>query len=81
LDRDPLAVRHSSRKQKQAVAAHVSSKQNDSPKAPTIVAAKRGIPLAGSITVINVFLGWTFIGWVVALAMAVAGNKPTAHRN
>jgi hypothetical protein len=24
----------------------------------------------GSVVVINIFLGWTFIGWVVALAMA-----------
>ena len=26
----------------------------------------------GSIAVINILLGWTVIGWVVALAMAVA---------
>lgn len=25
--------------------------------------------------VINVFLGWTFIGWVVAFAMAVSKDK------
>jgi hypothetical protein len=30
------------------------------------------------VAVINLFLGWTFIGWVVALAMAVAG-KGKAH--
>ena len=38
---------------------------------PTIVAAARGVPNAGSVFVINLFLGWTFIGWVVALAMAM----------
>ena len=27
-----------------------------------------------SILVINIFLGWTFIGWIVALAMAVGKN-------
>ncbi len=42
---------------------------------PTIVAMIRGIPNAGSVAVINFFLGWTFIGWVVALAMAVAGRS------
>jgi hypothetical protein len=29
------------------------------------------------VAVINLFLGWTFIGWVVAPAMAVSG---TTHR-
>jgi hypothetical protein len=38
---------------------------------PTIVAYVRHVPNAGSVVVINVFLGWTLIGWVVALAMAV----------
>jgi hypothetical protein len=38
---------------------------------PTIVAVVRQVPSKGSIIVINFFLGWTIIGWVVALAMAV----------
>lgn len=37
---------------------------------PTIVAVVRGVPNVGSVIVIDTFLGWTFIGWVVALAMA-----------
>jgi len=37
---------------------------------PVIVAWARHVPNRGSVTVINVFLGWTLIGWVVALAMA-----------
>jgi Superinfection immunity protein len=37
---------------------------------PTIVGAIRQVPNIGSVIVINFFLGWTFIGWVVALAMA-----------
>jgi hypothetical protein len=37
---------------------------------PTIVAAARKVPNQGSVFVINLFLGWTVIGWVVALAMA-----------
>lgn len=31
---------------------------------------------AGTIFVINLFLGWTFIGWVVAFAWAVSYEKP-----
>jgi hypothetical protein len=30
---------------------------------------------AASVAVVNLFLGWTFLGWVVALAMAVSGIK------
>lgn len=37
---------------------------------PLIVAVVRKVPNVGSIGVINLFLGWTLIGWVVALAMA-----------
>ena len=37
---------------------------------PSIVAVARKITHQGSVVVINVFLGWTFVGWVVALAMA-----------
>jgi hypothetical protein len=38
---------------------------------PTIVALMRDVPNSGSVAVINFFLGWTFLGWVVALAMAM----------
>jgi hypothetical protein len=37
---------------------------------PTIVAVARKVTNQGSVAVINFFLGWTLIGWVVALAMA-----------
>ena len=37
---------------------------------PLIVAGLRKVPNVGSVAVINFFLGWTFIGWVVAMAMA-----------
>jgi Superinfection immunity protein len=44
---------------------------------PTFVAAYRSCKAGGGIAVINVFLGWTFIGWVVALAWAACGEvKP-----
>lgn len=37
---------------------------------PTIVAVIRKVTNQGSVAVINIFLGWTLIGWVVALSMA-----------
>ena len=44
---------------------------------PTIVAGVRKVPNAGSVIVLNVLLGWTLIGWVVALFMALqAAGKP-----
>lgn len=42
---------------------------------PTIVAFSREVVNAGSVLVINLFLGWTLIGWVVALAMAVRTQR------
>jgi hypothetical protein len=43
---------------------------------PTVVAMVRHVPNAGSVAVINIFLGWSLIGWVVALAMAVRTVPP-----
>lgn len=43
---------------------------------PLIVAAVRKVPNVGSVAVLNIFLGWTLVGWVVALAMA-ARSAPT----
>ena len=37
---------------------------------PSIIGAVRKVPNIGSVVVINLFLGWTLIGWVIALAMA-----------
>lgn len=31
---------------------------------------------ADSVAVVNLFFGWTFIGWVIALAMACNNDKP-----
>jgi Superinfection immunity protein len=42
---------------------------------PTIIAAVRGLPNMGSIAIVDVFLGWTIIGWIIALAMA-CGSRP-----
>lgn len=43
--------------------------------AGAIVAYYRKASLKQPVAVINVFLGWTFIGWVVALAMAVKDSR------
>jgi hypothetical protein len=45
---------------------------------PTMVAYYRSVPNVGSIAVVNLFLGWTLIGWVVALAMAARSVRPQA---
>lgn len=39
--------------------------------APAIVAVRRRVTSAGSVFVVDLFLGWTVIGWIVALAMAL----------
>jgi hypothetical protein len=41
---------------------------------PTIIASRRGLRNVGSIFVLNFFLGWMGIGWVVALVWAVSGT-------
>ena len=44
--------------------------------APTITAYRRHARNTGSIRVINGLLGWTIIGWIIALAMAMSDTKP-----
>ena len=39
---------------------------------PTIIALIRKQPNALAIFLLNFFLGWTFVGWVVSLVWAVA---------
>lgn len=43
---------------------------------PTIIAMVRKVPNVGSVIVINLLLGWTIIGWIVALAMAAGSTQP-----
>lgn len=43
---------------------------------PTIVAFIRNNHNKAAIAVINIFLGWTGIGWIVALIMAVSDPNP-----
>ena len=42
--------------------------------APTMVAAKRDHNNGLAIFVFNIFLGWTFLGWVIALVWACTSN-------
>ncbi|MEW2177598.1 superinfection immunity protein [Streptomyces sp. NPDC005406] len=42
---------------------------------PAVVAFSRGVPNKGSVLVLNLFLGWTLVGWVVALAMAARSTQ------
>ncbi len=48
---------------------------------PTIVASLRKVPNLGSVIVVNLLLGWTFVGWVVAMAMACRSQLPPAQIN
>jgi regulatory protein YycI of two-component signal transduction system YycFG len=44
---------------------------------PTIIAILRGKSNTFAILLLNLFLGWTFIGWIVALVWSVTSdNKP-----
>lgn len=40
---------------------------------PTIIAAARKHPKTGGVAILNILVGWTFIGWIAALYMAVTG--------
>lgn len=41
---------------------------------PWLIAILRGRANGCAIGVVNIFLGWTLVGWVVALAWAVADD-------
>jgi hypothetical protein len=49
---------------------------------PTIVASRRHHINAGAIGVLNFLLGWTVLGWVVAMVWAVKvdSNQPSTSR-
>ena len=46
---------------------------------PTIIGALRHVVNLGSVAAINLLLGWTLIGWAIAMAMALRTNPP--HMN
>ena len=45
---------------------------------PSLVAAVRDHRNGAAISVLNLFLGWTFIGWVVALVWSLTTPPPEA---
>lgn len=47
---------------------------------PTIVASSRNCKATGGIFVVNLFLGWTVLGWIIALAWAAGGDVKPQER-
>jgi hypothetical protein len=43
---------------------------------PLLIGRIRRVSDLGSVAVINLLLGWTFFGWVVALALALRSARP-----
>ena len=43
---------------------------------PTLVAKSRNHPNTAPIFLVNLFFGWTFVGWVVALVWACTRPSP-----
>ena len=41
---------------------------------PSIVALMREHPSRAGIIILNIFLGWTLVGWVVSLAWAASST-------
>jgi hypothetical protein len=44
---------------------------------PVMVGVARHAPDLAAIAVINILLGWTFVGWVLALALAMRSASPS----
>jgi hypothetical protein len=42
---------------------------------PALIGSIRRVPDAGTVVAINVLLGWTLIGWAIALAMALRSAR------
>ena len=47
---------------------------------PTSVAILRGHPKIGPILLVNLLLGWTLLGWAVALAWALSAQEAKCSR-
>lgn len=45
--------------------------------APSLIAARKHSSRAGAIFAVNFFLGWSVIGWIVALVWALGVDKNT----
>ena len=47
---------------------------------PSYIAIRRGHRDQSSIIIVNILLGWTFAGWVAALAWSLTGNVKAKRR-
>ena len=47
---------------------------------PTICALMRGHMSTGAIFVLNLLLGWTLLGWIIALVWSLTGNTKANFR-
>jgi Superinfection immunity protein/Protein of unknown function (DUF2510) len=47
---------------------------------PWAIAATRGKSNSGTIALVNLLLGWTVVGWIVALVMACTKHRVVAVR-
>lgn len=47
---------------------------------PWAIAATRGKSNSGAIGLLNLLLGWTVIGWIVALVMACTKHQAVAYQ-
>jgi hypothetical protein len=45
---------------------------------PVLIGWGRRVPDIGSVAVINIMLGWTLLGWVLALALALRSVSPVS---
>ena len=45
---------------------------------PVLIGLARQVPDLGPLVAVNVLLGWTVVGWVAALAMALQSARPAA---
>ncbi len=48
---------------------------------PAFIAGMRGHQNTGAIFVLTLFLGWSFVGWVVALVWSFTAVDRRRHRN
>lgn len=48
---------------------------------PSIIASGRQHKNVTSLTIVNIFFGWTFLGWVIALAWAFSDNIKDINGN
>jgi hypothetical protein len=48
---------------------------------PWAIAATRGKTNSGAIFWLNLLLGWTVVGWIIALVMSASAHQAVAARN